>query len=108
MKRPRNPRSPPGAPQGKGIQPQGRWVGLQRGKEVAGPIRVQAQARAQRSDLAPVRADLVQEAGLGEGAVTRETAVIELGHALHDGAIEPPDLFHPSLVDAEIMVRIIS
>jgi hypothetical protein len=82
-------------------------VGLQRGKEVAGPIRVDAQARSQGAHLAPVRADLVQEARLGERAVTRETAVIELGHALHDRAIEPPDLFHASRVDAELWAEIV-
>jgi hypothetical protein len=39
--------------------------------------------------------------------VTRETAVIELGHALHDRALEPPDLFHASRVDAKLWSEIV-
>lgn len=74
---------------------------------MAGPVRVESQTRAQRADLAPVRADLVQEARRGQRAVTRETAVIELGHALHDRAIEPPDLFHASRIDAGLWSEIV-
>jgi hypothetical protein len=39
--------------------------------------------------------------------VTRETAVIELGHALHDRAIEPPGLLHASWIDARLWTEIV-
>jgi hypothetical protein len=38
--------------------------------------------------------------------VTRETAVIELGH-VHDRAIEPPGLLHASRIDARLWTEIV-
>ncbi len=64
---------------------------LERAEKAAQVARVEAQARAQRTHVAPRPPDLPQHARLSERALEREIAVLERSDALRHQAVEAPD-----------------
>ena len=80
-------------------------VRLQRAEQPAQVPRVQVQTAPQRPDVGAVQADLPQQAGLPERAVTGQELVVERADPLGDGPVEPADLADQGSVHYLTLVR---
>ena len=80
-------------------------VGLERPQQPAGVAGVQAEAVAQRPDLAAVLADLPQQARLRHRAMGGEEVVAQRADALRHRSVEMPDMVNPVIAHCLMLVR---